>query len=431
VSLGHPNIVSVVGIGQHANRAFLVEERPDGVSLRQWVRQHKGAVTLEQVGRIADGIATALQRAHGAGVPHGGLDASCINVAFVQPRGLDLRVSAFGLFDALRAQRSDVPQELWDSLSPEGFRGAPPTEAGDLFSAAVVLIEALTGTCLPHTPRVPWREMATLAPRELRATLAQQRDDVPEQVWWLLSGMLAPEARARIPASAHALAASLRKIVWEPKVQRPPERVRRSAAAPPPAAVASSAPAVPEVRAPEPPRVPEATEPVPRAPAAVPTDDDPFQQLTTVDVETRAQPQRLRRTPVFAQTVLDLDESQSTTTPASNPHVQRYARTLLDEMNTHAQVDDPGVPPTRPRQEAIHATWIVESAARIPPIDSAHDLAVTVPHLVAPQATSQSTAAPPTTHGNDRTAPRRWFMFVVVALLGGALLWLFVSKASR
>lgn len=225
-SLGHPNVVAVLGGAVVEGQAAWLEEQPDGIPLRAWVRRQVaelGRVSLVDAEAIGGAVLAALQHAHGAGVRHGGLDADCVNVVRDPASQLDVRVSGFGLLGAYRERHLELPRDLWETLAPELVDGAAgPTEASDLFAFAVLMLEVLTGELRPKGQRTPWREACGVPAAQLSELLRAQRADVPLGLWSLLRGLLAQDPAARTPKTARDLMKQMRAVSWKEMSLVPP-----------------------------------------------------------------------------------------------------------------------------------------------------------------------------------------------------------------
>ena len=123
---------------------FLVFEALSGRTLADEIREH-GALSTERVERLADDLLGALAAAHECGVLHRDIKPSNVLVD-----GDGFRITDFGIasVDDETATRGDLIGTL-GYVAPERFDGAPATPQSDVFAAAAVLLEALTGR-QPH-----------------------------------------------------------------------------------------------------------------------------------------------------------------------------------------------------------------------------------------------------------------------------------------
>ncbi len=209
--LTHPNVIPVFEADVHEGQPYLVFEFVPGQTLAEILRLRGALAPQEAVGLVID-VLEALAAAHAAGIVHRDLKPSNVLV----DAGGRARVMDFGI--AERVQDSEGASAAAASsgpsggtpgyMSPEAARGAPPTAAMDIFSAAIVLTELLCGHRLIDE-RDPWRAMQRVALEDLKlpADLGSEVDDALRAI--LLRG-LARDPRERHP-SAQVFRDELRK----------------------------------------------------------------------------------------------------------------------------------------------------------------------------------------------------------------------------
>ncbi|MDP3629207.1 MAG: HDOD domain-containing protein [Hydrogenophaga sp.] len=213
--LTHPNIIPVFEADVQEQQPYLVFEYVPGQTLAQVLQQRGALPPAEAVGLMID-VLEALVAAHAAGIVHRDLKPSNV---LVEASGR-ARVMDFGI--AVRVQESEgqpaplsAPKATGGTpgyMSPEAATGAPPTPAMDLFSAAIVLTEMISGQRLIDE-RDPWRAMQRVALEDLPlpAELGNEADDALRAI--LLRG-LARDPRQRHP-SAQVFLDELKKW-WRP-----------------------------------------------------------------------------------------------------------------------------------------------------------------------------------------------------------------------
>jgi Tol biopolymer transport system component len=148
-ALGHPNVVEVHDIGTCEGRPFIVEERLEGRTLRQ--RMREGRVSPAEAIDIATQIARGLSAAHERGVIH--CDVKPENVFVVR----DGRVKILDFGVARLTAEARIASAI-DSVttggrfagtppysSPEQIRGGSLDARSDVFSLGCVLYEMLAG----------------------------------------------------------------------------------------------------------------------------------------------------------------------------------------------------------------------------------------------------------------------------------------------
>ncbi|MGA3124076.1 MAG: serine/threonine-protein kinase [Polyangiaceae bacterium] len=134
-SLSHAGIATVHDVGDDgATGFFVVLELASRGSLREPMT--RGRMTRHEVAHVARSIGMALAHAHAAGVVHGNVKPENVVFAATGPKLTD--------FAAARHPPDDVFGAV-GYAAPESLSSGRITPAGDQFSLAVTLLEALTG----------------------------------------------------------------------------------------------------------------------------------------------------------------------------------------------------------------------------------------------------------------------------------------------
>jgi serine/threonine-protein kinase len=133
--LSHAGIVTVHDVGDdEATGLFVVLELAVRGSLREPMT--RGRMTRHEVAQVARSIGMALTHAHAAGVVHGNVKPENVLLAATGPKLTD--------FAAAPHPPDDVVGRV-GYASPESLSSGQISPAGDQFSLAVTLLEALTG----------------------------------------------------------------------------------------------------------------------------------------------------------------------------------------------------------------------------------------------------------------------------------------------
>jgi serine/threonine-protein kinase len=198
-SLRHPNILTVYDWGEDGDSPYLVMELLEGGSLRALL--DRGVLlTPEQAAAVGADAARALDYAHRRGLVH--RDIKPANLIFDEEGRVT--VADFGLARALAEATWTEPTGAVVGTAryaaPEQVRGEKLDSRADVYSLALLLVEATTGT-------VPFASDTTLG------TLMGRLDrplDVSEAVGALrpaleAAGTVDPSARLDAAAFAHAL----------------------------------------------------------------------------------------------------------------------------------------------------------------------------------------------------------------------------------
>ncbi|MGW1891398.1 protein kinase domain-containing protein [Streptomyces sp. NPDC002004] len=181
--LRHPCVVRLYEYVEARSGAAIVMEAVDGVSLRELLRAH-GTTGPEAALVLLKGSLLGLGAAHSAGVVH--RDYKPENV-LVRADGSSA-LADFGI--AVRAGRETEAAGTPAYMAPEQWRGEPAGPASDVYAAAAVFFECLTG-------RRPFGgdDITALRLQHLRASV--ELDDVPGPVRGLLRKGLAKEPADR------------------------------------------------------------------------------------------------------------------------------------------------------------------------------------------------------------------------------------------
>lgn len=228
--LSHPGVVRLLDFGEDHSACYLVSELVDGPSLAEHLRAGGGADAGATVSVIAD-VLDGLAHAHERGVTH--RDVKPANILI--DRGGRGRLTDFGIARIAGEAGLTVAGGLVGTVSymaPEQARGEPTGPSADVYSACLVLYEALAGRN-PNAGSSPAETLRRAADGRI-APLAQQRPDLPASLCRAIDEGLAGDPRSR-PAPAW-LARTLRAQI--PSIQagaRPRGGLARRA----PAAVAA------------------------------------------------------------------------------------------------------------------------------------------------------------------------------------------------
>ncbi|MGH2752540.1 MAG: protein kinase domain-containing protein [Actinomycetota bacterium] len=144
--LNHPNIVALYDYGATDDAYFIVMEFIDGRTVGDLVAT-EGVLHPVRVAEIASDVASALERAHRAGLVH--RDVTSSNV-MISAHG-ETKVTDFGIarvMDEHDQQTTAGARSVLGTaayISPEQAQGLSIDERTDLYSLGVVMFEMLTG----------------------------------------------------------------------------------------------------------------------------------------------------------------------------------------------------------------------------------------------------------------------------------------------
>ncbi|MGI5328630.1 serine/threonine-protein kinase [Actinomadura nitritigenes] len=191
--LHHPFVARLYGLVETADGAAIVMEAVDGASLKA-VLAHSGPLAPEAALAVLKGSLLGLAAAHDLGIVH--RDYKPANV-IVRGDGCSKLID-FGIaVEAGEGGRSGTPVYM----APEQWRGEPASPATDVYAAACVFFECVTG----HRPYTA-QDQAGLMGRHLTGPIPAA--DVPEPLRPLIERGLAKSAWDR-PLGAAAFVTEL------------------------------------------------------------------------------------------------------------------------------------------------------------------------------------------------------------------------------
>ncbi len=139
----HPNIVTVFEYGEEGNAPYIVMEYVQGRELRDYLKERKPMPLVNAVAVILQ-VLRALGHAHASGVVH--RDIKPGNVILLADG--QVKVTDFGiarLEAGVGLTQNGTVMGTPGYMAPEQFRGEETDRRTDLYAAAVVLFELLTG----------------------------------------------------------------------------------------------------------------------------------------------------------------------------------------------------------------------------------------------------------------------------------------------
>jgi len=196
--LQHPGIVAVFDFGEDATTSFIVMEYAPGEELEDYARTH-APLALHDIGSLMTQLLDALQWAHSFGVIH--RDIKPANLIVSAGR---LKITDFGIARIASSKLTQTGTALGTPvyMAPEQYSGAAVDHRADLYSAAIVLYELLTG----HRPFTgeSLQEIAYKVCHVDPPPLSSFKPSLPAALESVLARALAKDREARF-ATAHEL----------------------------------------------------------------------------------------------------------------------------------------------------------------------------------------------------------------------------------
>jgi eukaryotic-like serine/threonine-protein kinase len=201
--INHPNIVEITDVGEADGLVFLVMEYVAGETLARVLST--GPLAWPRAASLARQIASALARAHHAGVIH--RDLKLDNVLIVpgppdDPSGETAKLTDFGIAKVLDAPSLTLGEQTFGTpgyVAPEILLGEPFDARSDLYSLGIVLYEMLAGK-LPFAA-VTRAELLVVPLRAAPIPLLANAPAIPPELADLVMRMIERRPEAR-PADA-------------------------------------------------------------------------------------------------------------------------------------------------------------------------------------------------------------------------------------
>ena len=210
--LSHPFILPVFDYGQDRGYVYLTMPAMSE-SLRDYMRA-KHLLSLAEIVRILDQIASALDYAHQAQIVHRDLKPSNILLDGQH----DCRLSDFGIAHLMSERITLTATGAWVGtpayMSPEQWNGSAVGIGSDLYSLGVLLYELVCG-------KLPFRGQSVAAMMTMHLNTAPvpiARKDLPDAAMAVILKSLAKTPNARYP-SAFELASAFSAAVRESRAE--------------------------------------------------------------------------------------------------------------------------------------------------------------------------------------------------------------------
>ena len=196
--LNHPGIVALYELGADDEAVYLVSELVPGRTLAELTRA--GAVSDRDVARIGAALCDALAHAHQRKVIH--RDVKPQNVLVVDEPAAGAGFAKLADFGVAHLSSGDPLTRTGDVvgtlayMAPEQAEGERVTAAADVYSLALTLYEAWTGTnpVRAASPMGTARRLGTVLP-----PLRSRRRDLPEELGATIDRALDPDPERRPP----------------------------------------------------------------------------------------------------------------------------------------------------------------------------------------------------------------------------------------
>lgn len=210
--MSHPNIVTFYNATQLNGQLIMTTELVEGTTLA--ARRELGPLPVAEALKFLSQVLSALGHAHGLGIVH--RDVTPYNI-ILTPEG-SVKLTGFGLAKGVQDNELTQPGTVMGSLnyiSPEQIKGSGKLDGRtDIYSAGVVLYEALTGRRPFH--RKSQFELMLAHMNELPPAPSIVNTDVPAEI-----SEIVLTAMAKDPSARFQTAEEFRQRLEAPRGARP------------------------------------------------------------------------------------------------------------------------------------------------------------------------------------------------------------------
>jgi eukaryotic-like serine/threonine-protein kinase len=194
--LNHPGIVGLYELGSDDHETYLVSELVNGATVEDLARE--GAMSDRDVARIGQALCDALEHAHARGVIHRDVKPANVMVLAEPAAGAGFaKLTDFGVAHLASADGVTATGDVVGTLAymaPEQAEGHGVTGACDVYSLALVLYEAWSGSnpVRAQSPAATARRVGRPLP-----SLRSRRRDLPPELCEVVDAALDPDPSYR------------------------------------------------------------------------------------------------------------------------------------------------------------------------------------------------------------------------------------------
>ena len=199
--LSHPNIVAIYDVSVKENLKYIVMERVEGITLKNYMMK-KGALPVQEVLHYTEQILKALEHAHAKGIIH--RDIKPQNIMLL--KNGRIKVTDFGIAKLPNAETVTMTDKAIGTvyyISPEQASGKPIDPRSDLYSLGVMMYEMATGS-LPFQADSPV-SVALMQVNDKPRRPAEIVPDIPVGLEQIILGAMEKDPAGRFQTAGQML----------------------------------------------------------------------------------------------------------------------------------------------------------------------------------------------------------------------------------
>ncbi len=192
--LRHSYIINIYDVISDENGQYIVMEYVEGVTLKEFLAENGGKLSVPVVLELGTRLAEALEHAHRHNIIHCDIKPQNILIS----KDLDPKIADFGIAKMISSQTVIYTSSVMGSVHyspPEQVAGEKVTGSSDVYSLGIVLFEMLTGE-VPFTGDTPMA-VAMMHKEKPVPPLKNYLSDVPKGLQEIMDRALAKNTDER------------------------------------------------------------------------------------------------------------------------------------------------------------------------------------------------------------------------------------------
>lgn len=210
VRIHHPHVVTPIGWAGEDDTVLFTMPVFEGGSVADLLKKY-GILPPLIIAEVLRQLLSALGAVHDAGVIHRDVKAGNLLLESTDVQRPFVRLTDFGVAIDEDTPRMTTQPTVFGTpgfIAPEVMAGGSPSRRSDLYAVGMVGLQMLTG------------DEPAIATRTERADLPQRPEDVPDELWRILTELVDPDPLGRPQSAAEALEALQHgELAWVAQTQ--------------------------------------------------------------------------------------------------------------------------------------------------------------------------------------------------------------------